>query len=555
MFGPDTSTLQGERVKIMCLGGMRSCDNFEAIDSFFCHLLGDISVRHIRPVELPIPLSTMDPPTSPTYCDNFVANGSFVDNEKDSDRPDIDGGGDDVCNFHRTFDPNHNCTLLCNFTDNCMSIFMTTAIPNFPGGLNASGNANFTDNLLHNNNHGYGPDASVLQEELGKIMCLCGMRYYDNVDVNESFGSIDRDNDRPENGGGWNDNCISISMTIFNFPGGFKVNYIENINYNLLHNHNYGFGPDTFTLQGERVKIMCLGGMRSCDNFEDNDSFFCHLLGDISARYIRPVELPLPLSTTDPPTSPLTCDSLDANGGSRGNEKDNDRPDNGGGGDDVCNFHHNCGPNPHCILLCNFTDNCISISTTISNFPRGLQGGVNISFKDIINYKLPRQKTHGFGPDTFTLQQELVTTLGLGGMRYCDNFKLNDSFGGNDTDSDPADNGGGWNGVYYFHCHSGPILHCFLLCTDNVISISMTISNFHGGFNFNFYDNINCNRLCNNIHELGFSWTIHTHQLDGDNNINPNLMTTSAQGIITGQSRTVTVSLTSKVPAKTPRYE
>ena len=291
------------------------------------------------------------------------------------------------------------------------------------------------------------------------------------------------------------------------------------------------------------------------ENHTFSDTLLCHFPGDNSARHIRPVELPLPLSTTDPPTSPITCDSLDANGGVRGIEKNNDRPDNGGGGKDVGYFHPNCGPNPHCILPCNFTDNCISISTTISNFPRGLQGGVNISFKDIINYKLPRQNTHGFGPDTFTLQQELVTTMGLGGMRYCDNFKLNDSFGGNDTDSDPTDNGGGWNGVYYFHCHSGPILHCFLLCTDNAISISMTISNFHGGFNFNFYDNINCNRLCNNIHELGFSWTIHTHQLDGDNNIYPNLMTTSAQGIITGQSRTVTVSLTSKVPVKTPRYE
>ena len=291
------------------------------------------------------------------------------------------------------------------------------------------------------------------------------------------------------------------------------------------------------------------------ENHTFSDTLLCHFPGDNSARHIRPVELPLPLSTTDPPTSPITCDSLDANGGVRGIEKNNDRPDNGGGGKDVGYFHPNCGPNPHCILPCNFTDNCISISTTISNFPRGLQGGVNISFKDIINYKLPRQNTHGFGPDTPTLQQELVTTMGLGGMRYCDNFKLNDSFGGNDTDSDPTDNGGGWNGVYYFHCHSGPILHCFLLCTDNAISISMTISNFHGGFNFNFYDNINCNRLCNNIHELGFSWTIHTHQLDGDNNIYPNLMTTSAQGIITGQSRTVTVSLTSKVPAKTPRYE
>ena len=512
---------------------------------------GDISARHTRPVQLPLPLSTTDPPTFPTYCDNFVANGSFGDNEKDSDRPDINDGRDDVCNFHRTFDPNHNCTLHCNFTDNCMSIFMTTTIPNFPGGLNASGNANFTDNLLHNNNHGYGPDASVLQEELGKIMCLGGMRYYDNVDVNESFGSIDRDNDRPENGGGWNDNCISISMTIFKFPGGFKVNYIENINYNLLHNHNYGFGPDTFTLQGERVKIMCLGGMRSCDNFEDNDSFFCHLLGDISARYIRPVELPLPLSTTDPPTSPITCDSLDANGGSRGNEKDNDRPDNGGGGDDVCNFHHNCGPNPHCILLCNFTDNCISISETISNHPRGFK----VSCNENINYNLLHTHNPVCGPDTSTPQGERLKIMCLRGMRYCLNFDVNDSFGYNDMDKDRPDNGGDWNDVYNFF---GPNLHYFLLCTNNYMSVTMTISNFHGGFNFNDVYNFHCLfgptlhyfLLCTNNH---MSVTMTISNLHGGFNFN--VMTTLVHGIITGQSRTVTVSFTSKVPVKTPRYE
>ena len=85
-------------------------------NTFLCHLPGGISTRHIRPVELPLPLSTTDPPTSPaTYChlngiDSFVGNDThnaqYKGNDGDTDHDQFNGN--DGFDGEGNFDGNDN---------------------------------------------------------------------------------------------------------------------------------------------------------------------------------------------------------------------------------------------------------------------------------------------------------------------------------------------------------------------------------------------------------------------------------------------------------------
>jgi len=72
---------------------------------------GDISARHIRPVELPLPLSTTDPPTSPATYAHFNGTESFVC--KDTHNAQFKGNdGDtdhDQFNGNDGFDGEGNC--------------------------------------------------------------------------------------------------------------------------------------------------------------------------------------------------------------------------------------------------------------------------------------------------------------------------------------------------------------------------------------------------------------------------------------------------------------
>ena len=60
-------------------------ENHTFSNMLLCHLPGDIS-RHIRPFELPLPLSTTTAPTSPPNYDNLDANDKLGGNDKGNDQ-------------------------------------------------------------------------------------------------------------------------------------------------------------------------------------------------------------------------------------------------------------------------------------------------------------------------------------------------------------------------------------------------------------------------------------------------------------------------------------
>ena len=93
-------------------------ENHTMSNTLLCHLPGDISARHIRSVEFPLPLSTTDPPTSPaTYghlngIDSFVGkdthNAQFKGNDGDTEHDQFNGNGNDGFDGEENFDGNDN---------------------------------------------------------------------------------------------------------------------------------------------------------------------------------------------------------------------------------------------------------------------------------------------------------------------------------------------------------------------------------------------------------------------------------------------------------------
>ena len=128
--------------------------------------------------------------------------------------------------------------------------------------------------------------------------------------------------------------------------------------------------------------------------------------GDISARHIRPVELPLPLSTTDPPTSPATYAHF--NGGNF------DGNDNDGNDDDAAQYNGSDASEVGGV--------CVGIDSNNARFHGKDNFGDSVSFKG--NYD-KHMNTHSNGNDNLNLN---------------DNLNVNDNFNDNDSNDSQFNN-------------------------------------------------------------------------------------------------------------------
>ena len=187
--------------------------------------------------------------------------------------------------------------------------------------------------------------------------------------------------------------------------------------------------------------------------------------GDISARHIRPVELPLPLSTTDPPTSPATYGHLNGFDG----EGNFDGDDNDGNDDDAAQYNGSDDSEVGGV--------CVGIDSNNVRFHGKDNFGDSVSFKG--NYD---KNTHSNGNDTLNLNDKLNVN---------DNFNDKDS---NDSQFNNHDN------LYDNGIHNN---HARFYVRDNFGgSVSLEGNdnknthcndndnlNFNDNFNFNFNDN------------------------------------------------------------------
>ena len=183
--------------------------------------------------------------------------------------------------------------------------------------------------------------------------------------------------------------------------------------------------------------------------------------GDISARHIRPVELPLPLSTTDPPTSPATYAHF--------NEGNFDGNDNDGNDDDAAQYNGSDASEVGGV--------CVGIDSNNVRFHGKDNFGDSVSFKG--NYD---KNTHSNGNDTLNLNDKLNVN---------DNFNDKDS---NDSQFNNHDNLYD-NGIHNNHArfygrdNFGGSVSLEGNDNKNTHSNDNDNLNFNDNFNFNFNDN------------------------------------------------------------------
>ena len=218
--------------------------------------------------------------------------------------------------------------------------------------------------------------------------------------------------------------------------------------------------------------------------------------GDISARHIRPVELPLPLSTTDPPTSPATYAHFNGtecfvgkdthNAQFKGNDGDTDHDqfngndgfdgegnfdgdDNDGNDDDAAQYNGSDASEVGGV--------CVGIDSNNVRFHDKDNLGDSVSFKG--NYD---KNTHSNGNDTLNLNDKLNVN---------DNFNDKDS---NDSQFNNHDNLYD-NGIHNNHArfygrdNFGGSVSLEGNDNKNTHSNDNDNLNFNDNFNFNFNDN------------------------------------------------------------------
>ena len=194
-----------------------------------------------------------------------------------------------------------------------------------------------------------------------------------------------------------------------------------------------------------------------------SNTLLCHLPGDISARHIRPVELPLPLSTTDPPTSPATYGHLSGFDG----EGNFDGDDNDGNDDDAAQYNGSDDSEVGGV--------CVGIDSNNVRFHGKDKFGDSVSFKG--NYV---KNTHSNGNDTLNLNDKLNVN---------DNFNDKDS---NDSQFNNHDNLYD-NGIHSnnarFHVKDNFDDNVSFEGNDNKNTYYNDNLNFNDNFNFNFNDN------------------------------------------------------------------
>ena len=214
---------------------------------------GDISARHIRPVELPLPLSTTDPPTSPaTYChlngiDSFVGNDThnaqYKGNDGDTDHDQFNGndGFDGEGNFDvNDNDGNDDDTAQYNGSDAsevdgvCVGIDSNNA--QFHGKDNLGDSVSFKGNY-DKNTHSNDNDNSNLN---------------DNLNVNDNFNDKDSNDSQFNNHDNLYDNGIHNNHARFHGRDNFgdSVSLEGNDNKNTHSNENHSQFNDNDNVYG-----------------------------------------------------------------------------------------------------------------------------------------------------------------------------------------------------------------------------------------------------------------------------------------------------------------
>ena len=204
---------------------------------------GDISARHIRPVELPLPLSTTDPPTSPATYAHFNGTESFVGNDND-------GNDDDAAQYNGS-DASEGSGV-------CVGIDSNNAP--FHGKDNFGDSVSFEGNY-DQNSHSNGND---------------NLNFNDTFNVNANFNNKDSndsqyndqdnlcDNDIHRNNARFHDKdnfCGSVSL-----EGNDNKNAHSNDNDNLNFNDNFNFNfNDNFDDKD-----------RNNSQFNDNDNLYSY---------------------------------------------------------------------------------------------------------------------------------------------------------------------------------------------------------------------------------------------------------------------------------------
>ncbi len=224
-------------------------ENHTMSNTLLCYLPGDISARHIRPVELPVPLSTTDPPTSPaTYAhfngmDNFVGkdthNAQFKGNDGDTDHDQFNGN--DGFDGKGNFDGNDNDRMIMTLHSTMVVMLQRVAV--FALALIAIMPDSMARTIL----------VTVLVRDDKNTDCNGNdnLNFYDNVNVNDNF------NDKDSNDSQFNDhdnlygNGIHSNNTRFHvkdnfggsvsFEGNDNRNTHSNGNDNLNFNDNFNF--------------------------------------------------------------------------------------------------------------------------------------------------------------------------------------------------------------------------------------------------------------------------------------------------------------------------
>jgi hypothetical protein len=218
-------------------------------NTILCHLPGDISARHIRPVELPLPLSTTDPPTSPATYAHFNGMDSFVG--KDTHNAQFKGNDGDT--DHDQFNGNDGFDGEGNFDGN-------------------DNDGNDVDAAQYN-----GSDASE-----GSGVCVGTDSNNDNLNFNDTFNANANFNDKDSNDSQCNDqdnlldNDIHRNNARFHdkdnfggsvsFEGNDNKNAHSNDNDNLNVNDNFNFNSnDNFDDKD-----------RNNSQFNDNDNLYTY---------------------------------------------------------------------------------------------------------------------------------------------------------------------------------------------------------------------------------------------------------------------------------------
>jgi len=219
------------------------------IETLLCHLPGDISARHIRPVELPLQLSTTDPPTSPAIyahfngMDNFVGkdthNAQSKGNDGDTDHDQFNGN--DGFDGKGNFDGNDNDRMIMTLHSTMVVMLQRVAV--FALALIAIMPDSMARTIL----------VIVLVRDDNNTDCNGNdnLNFYDNVNVNDNFNDKDRNDSQFNDHDNLYGNGIHSNNARFHvkdnfggsvsFEGNDNRNTHSNGNDNLNFNDNFNF--------------------------------------------------------------------------------------------------------------------------------------------------------------------------------------------------------------------------------------------------------------------------------------------------------------------------